>query len=70
MAFNVDDNVKVQKKGGQSGAKALTPEFNCVVTEVLGEGQYRVRPVYTVMVGRFDSFFKKFVVSESDMTAA
>lgn len=70
MAFVVDDNVKIQKKGGQSGTKPMSPEFDGVVTEVLAGSQYKVKPVYTVMIGRFDAFFPDFIVDEADMTAA
>jgi hypothetical protein len=69
MAFNVGDNVICQKKGGQSGNKAVSPPFPGVVREVLGGGKYNVdlKPIARTAPA---AHFGSGVVSESEMTAA
>jgi hypothetical protein len=70
--YNVGDNVVCQKKGGQTGTKAITPAFDGVVAEVLAGGeQYRVTMAF--IPGRAHTHrahFKGGIVNEVDMTAA
>jgi hypothetical protein len=71
--FNVSDNVVVQKKGGQSGTKSLTPAFQGEVLEVLSGGtEYRVR--FQAVRGVRNPFVvrgaKSGVVAEADLTSA
>ncbi len=66
--YNVGDSVKCQKTGGQTGTKAITPEFLGEVMEVKPGGmQYKVRmkPERSAQV-----HFKGFIVDEGHMSAA
>ena len=70
MAFAVGDVVIVQKLGGLSGLKPVSPIFNGVIEEVLDNGQYRVRHVQKgPSVGHFPVFFKDGIVDELEITS-
>ena len=69
--FSVNDQVICQKKGGQTGTKATSPEFPGVVTEVLPGGtEYRVRMKGVGMAHVTKRHFPGDVVKEEHMTAA
>lgn len=64
MAFNVNDNVIVQKVDKSS------PEFKGVIETVLGGGDYKVRFVATGPTQNHAVFFKNSIVTESEMVLA
>lgn len=69
MAFAVGNTVIAQKLGGQTGNKAESPAFLGTVEEVLPGSQYRIHPIYTIPLGRFDAFFPNFIADEADLIA-
>lgn len=70
--FNVGDSVVCQKKGGQSGTKALTPAFPGQVLEVLPGGEkYRVKLGFPGgLTHTAYAHFKNGIVEEASMTSA
>lgn len=73
--YNVGDSVLCQKLGGQSGTKAISPEYSGVVKEVLPGGEKYVvllkkGPAPQAIMQAPRAHFQGNVVKESEMQSA